>query len=134
MKLDLDELVRLAKAATPGPYTLVGEKDYEENGIDDFMVLAAQVGPDSSADYGDDIYICNVGSLSVKEIDEGTAAKQSLANGKFMAAMSPEVVLALIDELRVAEEVKNKANATALKLARELEAHEDRYGRGRSHD
>lgn len=86
MKIDLDELERLAKAA--GAKVWWREWDVNEyevlenNGIEDVSVVRTVSGPTSA----------------------------------FIAAANPAAVLALIDELHVAEFARDQANAVALEL------------------
>lgn len=80
--LDLAQLRRLAEAATPGPWRFVPEGD-----------LIVKREPD-----GGDQMIAdtdwNADTVRVRGFGAGLPID---ANGEFIAAMSPEVVLALID-------------------------------------
>jgi len=68
---------------TPGPWAIIGEKDLLEDGMDDLMVVALQVGPDVEED---DIYIVNVGQSPVACINESGHSAINLANAKLIAA------------------------------------------------
>ena len=109
MKLDLDELERLAKAATPGPWDATTAGGTRR--------LTLTTAPVPHAEYGQTREL--IASFSVVYVGtppdaRGRAAEDSIvqgeANAAFAAAANPAVVLALIDELRVAWDVRDKAN------------------------
>ena len=68
---------------TPGPWKIIGERDLLEDGIDDLMIVAFQVGPDAE---DDDIYITNIGQGPVSPINESEHSKENLANARLIAA------------------------------------------------
>ncbi|HLA90206.1 MAG TPA: hypothetical protein VJL28_07250 [Gemmatimonadaceae bacterium] len=116
MKLDLDKLERLAKAATPGPWD-PGPWDAPMAGGRGQRQLVLTTAPVPHAEYGQTREL--IASFSVVYVGtppdaRGRAAEDSIvqgeANAAFAAAANPAVVLALIDELRVAWDVRDKAN------------------------
>lgn len=93
MTIDLDELERLAKAATPGPW----EASSDEPG--DVVIW----GPREE-------WLANIGNWARQheEIDPDRAARQYVelrdaADAAFIAAANPQTVLALVERLRLLE-------------------------------
>jgi hypothetical protein len=85
---DLDELERLAKAATPGPWTRSsGTVNYRVYGGDRSMVSTCQ----------------QVGRHSRKRME--VAEAEGRANAAYIAACSPEVVAALVRCVQTADDV-----------------------------
>lgn len=85
--MDLDELERLARESTPGPWA------YLDNGIVCYAGLAEE-HPGIVADTDD------------------------TACGDYIAAASPDVLLALIARVRAAEAERDEARATVAALAK----------------
>jgi hypothetical protein len=70
---------------TSGPWVVVGLEDLAERGIDDLMIVAAQVGPDESGRLGE-LYIVNVGGREPTPIAVTDRTDINVANAKLIAA------------------------------------------------
>lgn len=79
---DHAELRRLAKAATPGPWTLYVPEDYQ--------------GPDELPGYGVE---CAEGRAIVWGALEPETGCQFDRDAEFIAAANPKTILALLDEI-----------------------------------
>lgn len=78
---------------TPGPWTIVGEKDLPK--IDDLMIVASQVGSDAE-DEG--LYVCNIGTELAAVVGYPDAVSATnLANARMIAA-APDL-FSLCEEL-----------------------------------
>jgi len=78
----------VSKKHTPGPWYVIGEDDYRNHSIDDFMVCA-QVGPDP----GDgDLFITNIGPQC--QLVQSEYGEINLANARLIAA-APDLLDAL---------------------------------------
>lgn len=114
MKLDLDALQALAKAATAGPWEYDTEKNEGDYGA----------GPDCSSGFDSYVIHDGKGQTLFDSLNSNAAVVQedydedhfrawdevAERNAKFIAAASPQTVLALIDRLRKAEAEASRLN------------------------
>lgn len=93
MTLDLDELERLAKAATPGPW----EPAFRDT------VIAGPTKKNTPREVSG-----GRGVVARVDDDDESLWAQAEANAEHIAAANPEVVLALVARVRLAEEWSRK--------------------------
>lgn len=115
-----EELLKLAHAATPGGWwhghsstkTMEAAKDYSANAIES--------NPTET-----DLWLVGVGSCEEKKRSSITAltgnGPTSRANAEYIAAVSPDVVIALMERVKLAEAALREANEDAYFLFNVME-------------
>lgn len=107
----LDRIASRAKAATPGPYKACGDKG------DDEMSCSCRTVYSVSEDAG----VLEALFAGDGSEDHKPTLPQAKANARYFASVSPDVVLAMVEEIRMHREYRAKVTEGLVACRRELD-------------
>lgn len=107
----LDRISTRAKAATPGPYKACGDRGGDTS-CSCSMVGNAHVSIAATLSAEDEAYTGG----------DGVTPEQARANARYFASVSPNVVLALVEEIRMHRDCRARVTAGLAACGRALDS------------